>query len=107
MPRVSLSRIAQTWGKLTFVVQPIALPEVALCKHAAGAPRERFLATMKIPVWPFIRMARLAEPLMPDEGSPTLMSYIGAATTSAIRPSDSDIPNGRCIRLRFNIQLSI
>jgi hypothetical protein len=27
---------------------------------------------MKIPVWPFIRLARLAEPLMPDEGSPTL-----------------------------------
>jgi hypothetical protein len=78
MPRVSLSRIAQTWGKLDFVVQPIALPEVALCKHAAGAPRERFLATMKIPVWPFIRMARLAEPLMPDEGSPTLYVLISA-----------------------------
>ena len=25
MTRVSLSRIAQTWGKLDFVVQPIAL----------------------------------------------------------------------------------
>ncbi|MGB7916934.1 MAG: hypothetical protein WCF79_16835 [Rhodomicrobium sp.] len=43
-----------------------------MCKRAVGAPRERFLTTMKISVWPFIRLARLAEPLMPDEGSPTL-----------------------------------
>ena len=108
MTRVSLSRIAQTWRKLILWSSPLHWPEVTLCKLAAGAPRERFLTTMKISVWPFIRMARLAELLMPDEGSLTfLYLYIGAATTSATSPSDSDIPNGRCIRLRFNIQLSI
>ena len=42
------------------------------------APREGFLQTMDISVWSFIRMAHLAEPLMPKGGTIFTMTYYGS-----------------------------
>ena len=39
---------------------------------ARSGPQGMILTTMKIPVWSFIRMARLAGLLMPGEDLPTL-----------------------------------
>ena len=63
-------RIAKEWGTLDFVVHSIAFsPKETLCGRVIDAPREGFLRTMDISVWSFIRMAHLAEPLMPHGGA--------------------------------------
>src|SRR5271169_7080439 len=63
-------RIAKEWGTLDFVVHSIAFsPKDTLCGRVIDAPREGFLKTMDISVWSFIRMAHLAEPLMPKGGA--------------------------------------
>lgn len=66
-------RIAKQWRTLDFVLHSIAFsPKDTLGGRVIDARREGFLHTMDISVWSFIRMAHLAEPLMPDEGSPML-----------------------------------
>ena len=58
-------RIAQSWGKLDFVVHSIAFsPKDALGGRVVDVSREGFLTTMEVSCWTFIRMAHLAEPLM-------------------------------------------
>jgi enoyl-[acyl-carrier protein] reductase I len=71
--------IAETWGKLDFVVHSIAFsPKEALQGRVVDISRDGFLATMEISCWTFIRMAHLAEPLMRDGGTLFTMTYYGS-----------------------------
>jgi enoyl-[acyl-carrier protein] reductase I len=68
--------VAKTWGKLDFVVHSIAFsPKEALEGRVVDVSRDGFLTTMEISCWSFIRMAHLAEPLMPDGGTLFTMTY--------------------------------
>src|SRR5271166_6490488 len=72
-------RIAKEWGTLDFVLHSIAFsPKDTLGGRVIDAPREGFLQTMDISVWSFIRMAHLAEPLMPNGGAIFTMTYYGS-----------------------------
>jgi enoyl-[acyl-carrier protein] reductase I len=72
-------RIAKEWGTLDFVLHSIAFsPKDTLGGRVIDAPREGFLQTMDISVWSFIRMAHLAEPLMPKGGAIFTMTYYGS-----------------------------
>jgi enoyl-[acyl-carrier protein] reductase I len=71
--------VAKTWGKLDFVVHSIAFsPKEALQGRVTDVSRDGFLTTMEISCWTFIRMAQLAEPLMPDGGTLFTMTYYGS-----------------------------
>jgi len=66
-------------GELDFVVHSIAFsPKEALEGRVVDVSREGFLTTMEILCWTFIRMAHLAEPLMPDGGTLFTMTYYGS-----------------------------
>jgi enoyl-[acyl-carrier protein] reductase I len=72
-------RITRAWGKLDFVVHSIAFsPKEALAGRVVDVSREGFLTTMEISCWTFIRMAHLAEPLMPNGGTLFTMTYYGS-----------------------------
>jgi enoyl-[acyl-carrier protein] reductase I len=72
-------QVRKDWGKLDFVVHSIAFsPKEALQGRVVDVPREGFLVTMEISCWTFIRMAHLAEPLMPDGGTLFTMTYYGS-----------------------------
>ena len=72
-------RLRTHWGKLDFVVHSIAFsPKEALQGRVVDVPREGFLVTMEISCWTFMRMAHLAEPLMPDGGTLFTMTYYGS-----------------------------
>jgi enoyl-[acyl-carrier protein] reductase I len=72
-------RIAKDWGELDFVVHSIAFsPKEALQGRVVDVEREGFLATMDVSCWTFIRMAHLAEPLMPKGGTLFTMTYYGS-----------------------------
>ena len=72
-------RIAKEWGTLDFVLHSIAFsPKDTLGGRVIDVPREGFLQTMDISVWSFIRMAHLAEPLMPKGGAIFTMTYYGS-----------------------------
>ena len=72
-------RIAKEWGSLDFVVHSIAFsPKDALQGRVVDVSREGFATTMDISCWTFIRMARLAEPLMRKGGTLFTMSYYGS-----------------------------
>ena len=74
-------QIAKQWGTLDFVIHSIAFsPKDTLQGRVVDAPREGFLTTMEISCWSFIRMAQLAEPLMPQGGSLFTMTYYGSQT---------------------------
>jgi enoyl-[acyl-carrier protein] reductase I len=45
------------------------------CRHRS---KEGFLTAMEISCWSFIRMAKLAEPLMKDGGTLSTMTYYGS-----------------------------
>lgn len=72
-------QIAKTWGKLDFVLHSIAFaPKDDLHGRVTDSSREGFLRAMDISCHSFIRMARLAEPLMQNGGCLLTMSYMGA-----------------------------
>jgi enoyl-[acyl-carrier protein] reductase I len=72
-------RIEKEWGRLDFLVHSIAFsPREALQGRVVDVERDGFLTTMDISCWSFIRMARLAEPLMKDGGTLFTMSYYGS-----------------------------
>lgn len=74
-------RIGREWGRLDFLLHSIAwAPREDLLGRVVDCSREGFLQAMEISCWSFIRMARLAEPLMPDGGALFCMSYLGANT---------------------------
>jgi enoyl-[acyl-carrier protein] reductase I len=72
-------RIGVEWGNLDFAIHSIAFsPKDTLHGRVADAPLDGFLTTMQVSCWSFIRMAHLAEPLMPDGGTLFTMSYYGS-----------------------------
>jgi enoyl-[acyl-carrier protein] reductase I len=75
----AFERIAEQWGTLDFVVHSIAFsPKEALQGRVADVSRDGFLTTMEVSCWTFIRMAHLAEPLMPNGGTLFTMTYYGS-----------------------------
>jgi enoyl-[acyl-carrier protein] reductase I len=72
-------RIARDWGQLDFLVHSIAsAPKETLQGRVVDASRDGFLKTMEVSCWSFIRMARLAEPLMKAGGTLFTMTYYGS-----------------------------
>lgn len=72
-------RIADEWGRLDFLVHSIAFaPQADLHGRVVDCSREGFLLAMDISCHSFMRMAKLAEPLMSDGGCLLTMSYYGA-----------------------------
>ena len=70
--------VSQRWGKLDFLLHSIAFaPKADLHGRVVDSSLEGFLQAMDISCHFFIRMARLAEPLMKDGGSLMTMSYLG------------------------------
>lgn len=71
--------VERAWGKLDFALHAIAFaPKDDLHGRLADCTREGFLTAMDVSCYSFIRMARLAEPLMRDGGALFTMSYYGA-----------------------------
>jgi enoyl-[acyl-carrier protein] reductase I len=76
---VVFERIAGDWGCLDFALHSLAFaPAKDLHGRVVDCPREGFTLAMSISVHSFIRMARLAEPLMTDGGCLLTMTYYGA-----------------------------
>lgn len=72
-------RIAAEWGGLDFVLHSIAYaPREDLHGRVTDCSRNGFLTAMDVSCWSFIRMAKLAEPLMPAGGTLFCMSYYGS-----------------------------
>ena len=71
--------IRERWGRLDFVLHSIAFaPANDLHGRVIDCSKEGFARAMDISCHSFIRMARAAEPLMPDGGCLMTMSYLGA-----------------------------
>lgn len=71
--------VKNQWGRLDFVLHSIAFaPKDDLHGRVTDSSRDGFLRAMDISCHSFIRMARLAEPLMDRGGSLMTMSYLGA-----------------------------
>ena len=71
--------IERRWGRLDFALHSIAFaPRADLQGRVVDCSREGFLLAMDVSCHSFIRMARLAEPLMKDGGALFTMSYFGA-----------------------------
>ncbi|WP_443113935.1 enoyl-ACP reductase FabI [Herbaspirillum seropedicae] len=67
------------WGSLDFVLHSIAFaPAPDLHGRVTNCSSQGFSLAMDVSCHSFIRMARLAEPLMKNGGSLLTMSYIGA-----------------------------
>ena len=72
-------RLAAEWGRLDFVLHSIAFaPKDDLHGRVVDCSRDGFLQAMDISCWSFIRMARLAEPLMTAGGTLFCMTYLGS-----------------------------
>ena len=72
-------RVADDWGRLDILVHSIAwAPKDDLQGGLLGSSAEGFGKAMDISCHSFIRMARLAAPLMSDGGSMFAMTYHGA-----------------------------
>ncbi|MFO1242727.1 MAG: enoyl-ACP reductase FabI [Rickettsiales bacterium] len=70
--------IEQQWGRLDFLLHSIAYaPKVDLHGRVIDSSKEGFAKAMDISCHSFIRMARLAEPLMSSGGSLLTVSYMG------------------------------
>ncbi|OLL31198.1 enoyl-[acyl-carrier-protein] reductase [Burkholderia sp. SRS-W-2-2016] len=72
-------QIRKRWGGLDIVVHAVAwAPKDDLHSGLLQTSREGFLTAMDISCHSFVRMARLAAPLMKDGGTLLTMSYYGA-----------------------------
>jgi enoyl-[acyl-carrier protein] reductase I len=72
-------QIEQRWGKLDFVLHAIAYaPAKELHGRMVDCTAEGFARAMDVSCHSFVRMAKLAEPLMKDGGALVTMSYYGA-----------------------------
>jgi len=72
-------RIGRDWGGLDFVIHSIAFaPRDDLHGRVVDCSAEGFAQAMQVSCWSFLRMAKLAEPLMPKGGVLVTMSYYGA-----------------------------
>ena len=73
------ARVEQVWGKLDFLLHSVAFaPKDDLHGRLVDSSVEGFMLAMDISCHSFVRMAKLAEPLMKDGGSLLAMSYFGA-----------------------------
>lgn len=71
--------IGQRWGRLDFVIHSIAFaPREDLHGRVVDCSAEGFTQAMRISCHSFLRMAKLAEPLMTNGGTLVTMSYYGA-----------------------------
>jgi enoyl-[acyl-carrier protein] reductase I len=71
--------IARTWGRLDFALHAIAFaPKEDLQGRLIDCSRDGFLQAMDVSCHSFMRMARLAAPLMREGGALFTMSYYGA-----------------------------
>ncbi|MEM1104053.1 MAG: enoyl-ACP reductase FabI [Pseudomonadota bacterium] len=78
LPRL-FDKITETWGRLDFLLHSIAYcPKEDLHGRLTDCSRDGFVQAMDVSAHSFIRMARLAEPLMADGGSLMTVSYYGA-----------------------------
>jgi enoyl-[acyl-carrier protein] reductase I len=72
-------QIGQRWGRLDFALHSIAFaPREDLHGRVVDCSRNGFLQAMDISCWSFIRMAKLAEPLMDRGGALFCMTYYGS-----------------------------
>lgn len=72
-------RIRENWGKLDILVHSIAFaPKEDLRGGLLDCSAEGFAKAMDVSCHSFVRMARLAAPLMSDGGTMFAMSYYGA-----------------------------
>ena len=73
------ARIEQEWGKIDVCLHSIAsAPKRDLQGRVVDCSKEGFLLAMDVSCWSFIRMAKLAEPLMKTGGSLFTMTYYGS-----------------------------
>ena len=71
--------IRERWGRLDFVLHSIAYaPAADLRGRVADTSGQGFARAMDVSCHSFMRMARLAEPLMDQGGTLLTMSYLGA-----------------------------
>src|SRR5215470_6572441 len=71
--------IREKWGKLDICLHSIAFaPKEDLQGRVVDCSKAGFLLAMEISCWSFIRMAKLAEPLMKDGGTLSTMTYYGS-----------------------------
>ena len=71
--------VAHQWGRLDFLLHAVAFaPKQDLHGRVVDSSREGFLRAMDVSCHSFMRMARLAEPLMDKGGSLLTLSYLGA-----------------------------
>lgn len=71
--------VRQRWGRVDFAVHAIAYaPKACLTERIVDCEREAFFRAIDISCHSFVRMARLAQPLMTQGGSLLTMSYYGA-----------------------------
>jgi enoyl-[acyl-carrier protein] reductase I len=72
-------RIAKDWGRLDILVHSIAwAPKDDLQSGLLNCSAEGFAKAMDVSCHSFVRMAKLAAPLMKDGGTMFAMSYLGA-----------------------------
>ncbi|GAA0583792.1 enoyl-ACP reductase FabI [Rhizomicrobium electricum] len=72
-------RVRTEWGRLDFLVHSVAFsPKEDLLGRLVDSSFAGFSLAMDISCHSFVRMARLAEPLMDRGGSLVTMSYLGA-----------------------------
>jgi enoyl-[acyl-carrier protein] reductase I len=73
------AEIEQRWGRLDFLLHSIAFaPRDDLHGRVVDCSKAGFLQAMDISCWSFIRMAKLAEPLMDRGGALFCMTYHGS-----------------------------
>jgi enoyl-[acyl-carrier protein] reductase I len=72
-------RVARDWGRLDILVHSIAFaPKEDLQGGLLNSSAEGFAKAMDVSCHSFVRMARLAVPLMTEGGTMFAMSYVGA-----------------------------
>ncbi len=73
------AEVKRRWGRLDFALHSIAYaPMDDLHGRIVDCSRDGFLTAMEVSCHSFIRMCRLAEPLMTEGGTLFTMSYYGA-----------------------------
>jgi len=72
-------KITKEWGTLDYVLHSIAFaPKEDLQGRVVDCSKDGFGLAMEISCWSFIRMAKLAEPLMSRGGAMFTMTYYGS-----------------------------
>ena len=71
--------VDKKWGSLDIVLHSIAFaPKDDLHGRVVDCSRDGFLLAMELSCWSFIRMAKLAEPLLKNGGTLFTMTYYGS-----------------------------